>query len=67
MRDLAILGYFWVSLWLAVIAAKHPDAPKNLVGRFLGSVVIGIIWPITLPFHAILDDFKSDKAEKRDA
>lgn len=49
------LLYAWAGLWCALIAWRLPDAPRNWLARALGSVVIGIMWPTSLPLHFYFD------------
>lgn len=53
MINALIVLYLWASLWCALIAARLPEAPRNEIGRAIGSVIIGIMWPVTLPMHLL--------------
>jgi len=51
----AILFYGWAAFWTAMIAGKLPDRPKDYILVVIGSILLGLIWPISLPMHLAFD------------
>ena len=46
-----VVIYLWAGFWTACIGAADSSAPKNLLVKALGCVLIAVIWPIMLPMH----------------
>lgn len=50
MRDALVL-YLWAATCAALIAERLPEAPRGKFLRYLGSVILGLLWPVSLPMH----------------
>lgn len=47
--------YLWAGFWTSIIASRSTERPRNQMGLILGSLFLGLVWPISLPLHALVD------------